>query len=284
MSREFRLLTLNAHSHAEPDYERKLHRFVHGVMQLQPDIIALQEASQTATSQPITPTQGYTPATDGILIAEDNHVYRVTDLLGEMGLHYHWTWLPIKQAYGNLTEGIAMLSRLPIKTIKCGCISKTNDQSNWRRRMILGIQTADTDDTWYFCTHMARWDDAEDDFSGQWERTKSLLPDTGTLWLMGDFNNPAEVQGEGYDHIAAGGWQDTFVLAQEKQGDFTVMKSIDGWRDTNTESMRIDQIWCNRKVEILRSTVVFDGDPLPVVSDHCGVMAIMLQNGKEQLL
>lgn len=284
MREQFSLLTLNAHSHAEPDYERKLHQFVHGVAKLQPDIIALQEASQTLTSPPVADLQGYTPATEGITIAADNHVRRVADLLRELGLHYHWTWLPIKQAYGNLNEGIALLSRLPIQTVRWGCISQTNDPSNWRRRMLLGIQTADTDDTWYFCTHMARWDDEQDDFRGQWEKTKALLPDTGTLWLMGDFNNPAEVRGEGYDHIAAGGWQDAFVLAREKDDGITVQTSIDGWRDTKQTSMRIDQIWCSRRAEILRSMVVFNGSPLPVVSDHYGVMAIMLQNGKEQPL
>lgn len=284
MREQFSLLTLNAHSHAEPDYERKLHQFVHGVAKLQPDIIALQEASQTQTAAPVTPPKGYTPAAEGISLAADNHVCRAANLLAETGLNYHWTWLPIKQAYGNLTEGIALLSRLPIQAVRWGCISQTNDPSNWRRRMLLGIQTADTDDTWYFCTHMARWDDAEDAFRGQWENTKALLPHTGTLWLMGDFNNPAEIRGEGYDLIAAAGWQDTFMLAREKDDGITVQKSIDGWRDTDRKAMRIDQIWCNRKVEILRSAVVFNGNPLPVVSDHYGVMAMMLQNGKEQPL
>ncbi len=284
MSKEFRLLTLNAHSHAEPDYERKLHQFVHGVVQLKPDIIALQEVSQTLAAPQITPTEGHTSAMQNSIIAADNHAYRTVNLLREMGLIYHWTWLPIKQAYGNLIEGIALLSRLPIHAVQCGCISKTDDPSNWRRRMILGIQTADTDNTWYFCTHMARWDDADDGFLYQWEQTKALLPDVGTLWLMGDFNNPAEVRGEGYDRITAGGWQDTFLLARERCGDVTVRKSIDGWRDTKSKSMRIDQIWCSREVKILRSMVVFDGKELPVVSDHCGVMAIMEQTEKEQRL
>lgn len=284
MRAQFSLLTLNAHSHAEPDYERKLHQFVHGVAKLQPDIIALQEASQSGNALPVADLQGYTPAANDILIAKDNHVKRIAELLQTIGVHYHWTWLPIKQAYGDLAEGIALLSLLPIQSVHWGGISQTNDPSNWRRRMLLGIQTADTNDTWYFCTHMARWDDPMDDFRYQWEQTKTLLPNARTLWLMGDFNNPAEVRGEGYDLMAAGGWQDTFVLAREKDNGITVQKPIDGWRDTHQNAMRIDQIWCSRKTEILRSMVVFNGDPLPVVSDHYGVMATMLQNGKEQPL
>lgn len=284
MRAQFSLLTLNAHSHAEPNYARKLHQFVHGAAMLQPDIIALQEASQTFSAPTVTNLQGYTPAAEHIAIAEDNHVKRIAELLATKQLHYHWTWLPIKQAYGNLTEGIALLSRLPIQTVRWGVISQTNQPSDWRRRMLLGIQTADTDDTWYFCTHMARWDDAEDDFRYQWEKTKALLPNAGTLWLMGDFNNPAERRNEGYDLMTTGGWQDTFVLAKEKDNGITVQKPIDGWHDMNQSTMRIDQIWCSRNQEITRSMVVFNGNPLPIVSDHYGVMATMLQNGKEQSL
>ncbi len=284
MNREFRLLTLNAHSHAESDYERKLHQFVHGVVELEPDIIALQEVSQTISSQPIQIKDRYTPAAEDIVIGENNHAYRAAVQLAEQGLHYYWTWLPIKQAYGDLIEGIALLSRLPIKAIRHGCISKTNDSSNWRRRMILGIQTTDTDDTWYFCTHMARWDDPQDDFLSQWEKTKATLPDADTLWLMGDFNNPAERRNEGYDLMSASGWQDSFLLAQKKDCGITVPQSIDGWRDTDTASMRIDQIWCNRRAEVWQSTVVFNGRNLPIVSDHFGVMATILRNESEVLI
>ena len=42
-----KLMTLNSHSLAEADYERKLHLCADGIRQLEPDILAMQEVNQT---------------------------------------------------------------------------------------------------------------------------------------------------------------------------------------------------------------------------------------------
>ena len=74
--------------------------------------------------------------------------------------------------------------------------------------------------------------------------------------------------------IAGDGWKDSFVLAEEKDNGITVGRVIDGWKEklTETDGMRIDQLWCNRKVVVKTSEVMFNGKKEPVVSDHYGVL------------
>lgn len=36
--------------------------------------------------------------------------------------------------------------------------------------------------------------------------------------------------------------------------------------------MRLDQIWCNKKIQVKSSKTVFNGKDYPVVSDHYGVL------------
>ncbi len=268
-----RLLTQNTHSHAEEQYESKLLFFAEGIAALQPDVIALQEVNQSKQTTPVLTQPGYRPAHDGIVIGKDNHLYRITQLVRQLGYFYYWTWLPIKTAYGSLTEGIGLMSRSPITAIRYGRISQTDDPENWKRRMILGIQTQAHPDSLFYSTHMARWDDAEEPFLHQWKTTLSLLPQAKTIWLMGDFNNPAHVHLEGYNCIRQSGWYDTFSMAQMHDAGITVDHAIDGWRDhKNIKGMRMDQIWCSRPVTVSRSQVVFDGKIFPVISDHYGVM------------
>lgn len=271
-----KLLTLNAHSHAESNYEEKLHLFTEGIAKLQPDIIALQEVSQTIDSSPIASAEctGYCSADEDITIGTDNHLYRAAKLLREQELFYYWTWLPIKQAYGNLYEGIGLMSRTRITDIRSARISRTDDRSDWRRRMLLGIRTEEYGSTWFYSTHMSRWDDLQEPFSAQWEAAKSHLPTKDIVWLMGDFNNPAEIRREGYDCITQSGWYDAHLMAKLRDQGMTVPKPIDGWRDRPDISsrMRIDQIWCSRHADVIRSETVFNGNNLPVVSDHFGVL------------
>ena len=127
---------------------------------------------------------------------------------------------------------------------------------------------------WFFSVHYGWWDDPDEPFQGQWQRTKDALTDHSRMWLMGDFNSPAEVRGEGYDMIRQDGWHDCYLLAEEKDCGITVGHIIDGWKDkiTNTNGMRIDQIWCSEKRKIISSEVIFNGTNRSIVFDHYGVI------------
>lgn len=271
-----KLLTLNTHSLVEEHYTEKLHAFVQAVSEEQPDIIALQEVNQTIAEMPvITLHGGYVPCADGIIIRRDNHVCNAAELLRSQGLEYHWTWLPLKKGYDKYDEGIALMSRSPILETKIIRTSAMDDYNNWKTRKILGIRTEAAPDEWFFSVHYGWWDDPDEPFQGQWQRTKAALAGHRRVWLMGDFNSPAEVCGEGYDMINSGGWYDSYTRAKTRDNGITVGKVIDGWRDkvSGTGGMRIDQIWCSQKAEIASSEVIFNGANKPVVSDHYGVVA-----------
>lgn len=267
-----KLLTLNTHSLVEGDNAEKLMAFANAVAEHQPEIIALQEVNQTAAATAVSgELRGYFPCTENATVRSDNHAYRASELLRKRGLVYHWSWLPIKSGYDIYDEGVAVMSRSPILETDVLQVSETSEYDNWKTRKILGIRTEALPDEWFFSAHYGWWNDAEEPFREQWIRTAKYMTRYDSVWLMGDFNAPADVRGEGYDLMKRSYWQDSFDLAEHKDSGITVPSSIDGWKGVNS-GMRIDQIWCNKKVVVTNSEVVFNGRNYPVISDHYGVM------------
>ena len=271
-----KLLTLNTHSLVEDNYSAKLNAFVSAIAEQRPDIIALQEVNQTiAETQAVVISEGYVPCVENIVIRKDNHVYKAAELLEGAGVKYYWTWLPLKKGYNKYDEGIALMSRSRIIETDVVRISETDDYNNWKTRKIIGIRTEAAPDEWFFSVHYGWWDDLDEPFQNQWQKTVEYMKKYSRVWLMGDFNSPAEVRNEGYDMINGGGWYDSYTRAKTRDNGITVGKVIDGWRDkvSGTDGMRIDQIWCSQKAEIASSEVIFNGANKPVVSDHYGVVA-----------
>ena len=266
-----KLLTLNTHSLIEENYPEKLESFVTAIAHEQPDIIALQEVNQSisACQVPACKLKGFTPC-GRIPVKADNHAYNTVKILSERGIDYRWTWLGIKEGYGKFEEGIAILSMGEIIETDILTVSRINDRRNWKTRRILGIHT---DGQWFYSVHLGWWNDEDEPFREQWKKLCGHLSRGGRIWLMGDFNSPAHVKGEGYDMIKDDGWYDTFALANEKDSGITAEKNIDGWKErTSPQGMRIDHIWCNERVEITSSQVIFNGRNHPVISDHYGVI------------
>lgn len=277
-----KLLTLNTHSHAENDYQRKLEIFVDAISEEMPDIIALQEVNQTS-SEMVTDklTRFYTKCMDDVCIRIDNHVLSVTDALNRRGIDYFWTWLPIKRGYGRFDEGIAIMSRSEILETDILTVSDVDDINNWRTRKLLGIRTAARPDTWFYSVHFGWWDDKEEPFVHQWQKASQHMRKYERVWLMGDLNNAADVRGEGYDLIISDGWYDSYAIAIEKDDGITVAKSIDGWRDKKHDGMRIDHIICRQNEQVLSSYVIFNGSNREIVSDHYGV-AVICKEGESK--
>lgn len=270
-----KLLTLNTHSLVEENYFQKLNTFVSVIAKETPDIIALQEVNQTIAEDILSrPHGGYVPCQNQVPIRKDNHIQNVAAMLDEQQITYDWTWLPLKKGYDKYDEGIALMSKSKILETKVLPISIIDDYQNWKTRKIIGIRTKAAPDEWFFSVHYGWWDDKEETFSHQWKKTMEYLKNDKRVWLLGDFNNPAQLRKEGYDMIKNAGWYDTYLLAKEKDDGITVGKVIDGWRDklSSTNGMRIDQIWCNKEVEIASSKVIFNGKNQPVVSDHYGIV------------
>lgn len=276
-----KIMTLNTHSLVEKDYAAKLRQFAAGVLAEGPDVIALQEVNQSIAS-PLAEAElltGYVPVQEAVPVRADNHVAHVARLLREAGVDCSWTYLPIKVGYGRYDEGLALISlNRPICRVESFLISRADDYANWKTRKVLGMQVAGCPD-WFYTVHMGWWEDEQEPFLAQWKVLNAFVttkPRHAPVWLLGDFNSPAEVRGEGYDKIAATGWYDSFTLARTRDSGVTVPGVIDGWQNKLTHKeitgMRIDHIWCSMPEGIVSSRVVFNGAEQPVVSDHFGVM------------
>ena len=274
-----KLLTLNAHSLIEDDYAWKLRLFADFIVREQVDLIALQEVNQTAGADEIDPAllRGMVPTGADVPLRCDNHAAQCAHLLAQAGLNVSWAWLPVKISYDRYDEGLALMSlRGRLESVRSVLLSRRDDYLNWRTRKALGARIEGSAD-WFYTTHMGWWNDAEEPFLQQWEKLHAAAGRHrgGRVWLMGDFNSPAEVRGEGYDRIRADGWHDAFLSARQRRGSATVMGAIDGWRgraDKNAGGMRIDHIWTSLPASPVRAQVVFDDIYEPQVSDHFGVL------------
>lgn len=258
-----KLLTLNSHSLIEHNYPHKLQLFCEKICRMLPDIITLQEVNQTRCA-PVEFEIEY----DNFLsvVRKDNHALNVVKLLDNMGIKYHWCYMPVKVGYDIYDEGLAVLSRYPVKSASEIVLSKDGDYNNWRTRKALVVKTDNRSIGTVCNVHMGWWDDEAEPFRKQWERLRDNLPES-TVWLMGDFNCPDSKHNEGYDLIKSSGFTDLFRCVSDDEG-ATVPGSIDGWKSTAPK--RIDYIWCNRKPVVHTCEVCFDATP---VSDHFGVLA-----------
>lgn len=281
-----KILTINTHSLQEENYPEKLERFVEFIIREAPDIVAMQEVSQTADAPLMDPEElaGLVSAAGRIPIRTDNHAAQVARRLHRAGTPCSWTWLPVKLGYEKYDEGLALLTLgRSIRTVDQMRISKVNDYANWKTRAALGVQVEGRSD-WFYTVHMGWWDDEDERFENQWKNLNSCVATKricGPVWLMGDFNAPDAVRGESYDTVAAAGWVDTYRAALNRDRGLTVPGVIDGWRDrlpADAQGMRLDYIWCSREVPILSSRVVFDGTSEAVISDHFGVMIETKEN------
>ena len=276
-----KLFTINAHSLQERNYPRKLEQFAEGVARERPQLVAMQEVNQTMTAPPAEGAllAGYVPAPGhSIPVRRDNHAAQVAGRLRSAGLPCSWTWLPIKRGYLRYDEGLAVLSLAgPIAQTDAFRLSGCSHYADWRTRKALGVRLEGRKD-WFYSVHFGWWNDRREPFSRQWAALEAALAEkkaAGPVWLLGDFNAPAEVRAESYDLIAASGWLDTYRLAGRREGRATIRGAIDGWRGRmgGRDGLRLDQIWCSRPQSVALSRVLFDGERGPVVSDHFGLMA-----------
>lgn len=274
-----KLLTLNTHGLQEADYEEKLDAFVQFVLKERPDIIALQEVSQRIGAEPEAGGPGYFALEESrIALRRDNHALRIADCIRQAGCACSWTWLPVKLGYENYDEGAALMClNAGIAEADVFTISRTNDYRNWRTRRALGVRPEGCEE-WFYSVHMGWWGDAEEPFREQWDRLNAGLKEKtarSRVWLLGDFNVPAQLRNQGYDRIVQSGWQDAYCLAETRDDGITVRGTIDGWHGAAQagEGMRIDYIWCSEYASVNEVRVAFDGKYEPVVSDHFGVFA-----------
>ena len=275
-----KLLTLNAHSLLEADYERKLVYFAEYALREQVDLIALQEVNQSMSAP-----EAEKWLLEGQYLLEgserpvraDNHAAWTAFLLRQAGVDCRWVYFPVKRGYGRFDEGLAVLSlHREIVCAETRIISENREYSDWKRRGILGVRLGGAEG-WFYSVHTGWWQDHEEPFERQWNRTEKYLTEKtrSAAYLMGDFNSPSVRRGEGYDLIRGSGWHDVYELAEERRGCATVQRGIDGWHEANADgqALRIDYVFCDRPVRVRSVKTVFDGEHEMQISDHFGILA-----------
>lgn len=262
-------LTLNSHSLMGEYDAIQVATLANFIATQDIDVIALQEVNQTMSATLLTTPAGYTSVSATPLRA-DNFAAQVIATLANQQLTYYFSWLPCHIGYDRYDEGVAILTKTAPIATKSFRFSETSAYDDYHTRQALGVQLANND--WFFSIHSGWWQADGSEFSYQWQQlTKALSTLAGRQFLMGDFNNPAHIRQQGYDHILADGWHDTYTLAAQKDQGVTVSGAIDGWRETQADDKRIDFIFCNERVDVLKSQTVFNGHNEAVISDHYGV-------------
>ncbi|MBM6615493.1 endonuclease/exonuclease/phosphatase family protein [Desemzia sp. RIT804] len=264
-----KFLTLNTHSWMEDEPLKKLEDLCAAITRHSFDVIALQEVNQLMTAPAVNQSllTTFSAANNEHFIKEDNFAFLLQQKLREKGLEYYWTWEPSHIGYDRYDEGLAVLSLKPIQEVCSFFASENTAYDDYKSRKVLGIKSADH---WFFNLHLGWWQDEHDPFSAQWKKCTALF-DTlkEPIVLLGDFNNPAHIEQEGYALVTQS-WFDTYTLAEQKDSGYTVAEAIDGWTE-NQSGLRIDYIFVDRSVKTSSSQVIFNGINEPVVSDHFGV-------------
>ena len=265
-----KFLTLNTHSWMEEDQESKLNQLAERIFQEKYDVICLQEVNQLVESEQVVQAPFYQAVEGSISLHEDNFALCLVERLAEKGLTYYWSWAYNHIGFDRYHEGVAVLSRKPLKAREL-LVSEANDPADYHTRKVLLAETeVDGQEVLAASCHLSWWDKG---FQGEWAKLEAaLLQSPSSLLLMGDFNNPVGQQG--YQAILASPLQlqDSHAVAGRTEGQATVEGQIAGW-DDNQHALKIDYIFTSQGLKVAKSAVVFDGQRGPVVSDHFGVEA-----------
>jgi len=256
-----KLLTLNCHSWQENNQHEKIKTVAETIAGKDYDVIALQEVSQHIDS----------PIVYGA-IREDNFALLLVEELRKLGAaEYTFTWDFSHIGYDVYEEGLAILTKHKIEEEYSFFITRNQDQSYWKTRKIVGAKiVVDEQPVSFYSCHLGWWHDEEEPFIDQANTLLDQVEKDVPFFLMGDFNNAASIQGEGYEYLLEKGLFDTYELAADKDSGATIAGEIAGW-ENNKQDLRIDLILAGHPVEAKYSRVIFNGENKPVVSDHYGV-------------
>lgn len=256
-----KLLTLNCHSWQEENQLEKIRIIVEVIKEKSYDVIALQEVSQLMDKSLVNDK-----------IKANNFALILLNELNKLGVSdYKMVWNFSHIGYEVYEEGVAILTKHNIVNDYSFFISQNKDINYWKTRKIVGasIDIKGQLMDFYSC-HLGWWDDNEEPFKDQVDCLFKNITFDKPTFFMGDFNNNAFIENEGYDYLIKKGLYDTFYLAKQKDNGITVKGKIDGW-DLNKNDMRLDLILVNEKINVESSHVIFNGKNKEVVSDHYGV-------------
>ena len=252
---------MGCHSWQEEHQLDKINYLAKTIKENDYDVIALQEVSQHMLGKQF---KGQ--------LKTDNYVVVLQEALQKLGVNdYEIVWDFAHIGFQVYEEGLCLLSKHPIMEKESFFITQTEDTLNWKaRRIVRATINYEGECVDLYSCHLGWWEDEEEPAKLQIEELNKRLNTQRRAFLMGDFNNNANLRDKGYDYMLRLGWIDTYQLAQEKDRGITVKGKIDGWEE-NEVGLRLDYVFTNRETNVKRSKVIFNGENKAVVSDHYGV-------------
>ena len=257
-----KLLTLNCHSWQEENQIDKMKYLAKVILDRDYEVVALQEVNQLKDNKIL-----YSD------IREGNFIDLLSKELKELGAKYDYKWDYHHIGYDIFHEGTGILFKGDAKEIFSEFIGECKDPNFWKTRKFTMISKIISEETidFYSC-HMGWWNDIDNSFEKQLDDLLNFANGRGNRYfLMGDFNNSADIKNEGYEYLLKCGLIDTYTEAIEKDCGITVPGTIAGWEGKCSNPKRIDFIFTNKKCEVKLSEVIFNDKNEKIVSDHFGV-------------
>ena len=193
-------------------------------------------------------------------------------------------------AYDRYDEGMAVLVYHPLRIRTSFRSSRSFDYHYWKTRRVLGIRTGGRSDTWFYTVHWRFTGGTmrKTRLAGQWEQLNQFLQEKGRIldsgknvWLLGDFNSPSAVSGEGYDCIRKAGWPWILCSGSAKDDGATVDHVIDGRRTIRWQkgrNCRLDYMFSRNPVRSVPRVICMG--PLSGGMDHFGVMVTVSERSR----
>ncbi len=273
-----KLLTLNTHSWIEEKPLEKLEAIKEQLLADPYDVICLQEVNQSMDAEEAEVDSFFNAPNPDTVIKKDNFAFLLQQELKKNGLEYYWSWVPSHIGYDQYDEGIAILTRFKVTNTRGILLSRKDDYTDYHTRKALEVRFQANDKNYFvYGLHLSWWQDETESYPFLYEWNKLVdaweteAQKGSCILLMGDFNNPAHIEKEGYSLVSKHPLlKDAYLDATVKNGSHTVEKKIDGW-ENNSDFLRIDYIFVSANLSVDSYETVFDGRKTPVVSDHFGV-------------
>lgn len=266
--RMVKCLTINVHAWMEAEPLKKLVDLAEHILAEKYDLICLQEVNQLMESKAARELLAYQEIPGTPCIHQDNFALLLVKYLEKQGQSYYWSWAYNHIGYDKYHEGVAILSKKAI-SVSDILVSETSDPADYHTRRVLLAKTClDGQDVAVCSLHLSWFGKG---FEGEWAKLEAELSRLDLpLLLLGDFNNPTDL--EGYQLMMASdlNLQDSHKVAQHVYGDHSIVADIDGW-ENNQESYKVDHALLSPQVHVRSSQIVFDGGASPVISDHYGL-------------
>ena len=188
-----KFLTLNSHSWMEENAQQKFETLKEQILEAQYDVICFQEVNQEMASETVETDEYYQALPSAVAIHKDHFVRVLVEELAAQGLHYYWTWAYNHIGYDHLNEGVAVLSRQPLKADEI-LVSNMDDPTDYHtRRVAVAHTSVDGKEIAVASVHLSWWDKG---FQFEWPRIENYFRQVGKPFILaGAFNNPAVKKG-----------------------------------------------------------------------------------------